>query len=189
VPTSPTVASIIAGLQVQEALKLLHELPVDAGQALVFNGESSRFYKTAFQRRDECLSHETYGEPVELPLSAPESTASDLFAAVREHFETSDITLALDRDLVISLDCRCGHSRPVMKPRERVPAASAACPQCGSEATPQMVHAIESTSPLAARRLEDLGIPSYDIVRLTAGERTKVFLIAGDRQRIMNVPD
>jgi adenylyltransferase/sulfurtransferase len=183
VPTSPTVASIVAGLQVQEALKLLHGLPVDAGQALVFNGESTRFYKTAFQRRDECLSHETYGEPIELALSASDSTAREVFASAAEHLETQGMTLTLDRDLVISLDCPCGHSRPVMKPRERVPVASAICPQCGKEAKPQMVHAIDGASPLVDRPLADLGIPPYDIIQLTAGDQTKVFLLAGDRNR------
>src|SRR5205823_4042886 len=65
VPTAPTIASMIGGLQVQEALKLLHGLPVSAGEALVWNGVANNFYKTAFQRRDGCLSHETYPEPAE----------------------------------------------------------------------------------------------------------------------------
>ena len=36
VPTAPTIASMMAALQVQEALKLLHGMPVAAGSALVF---------------------------------------------------------------------------------------------------------------------------------------------------------
>src|SRR5262245_14014787 len=38
VPTAPTIASMMAALEVQEALKLIHGLPVAAGSALVFNG-------------------------------------------------------------------------------------------------------------------------------------------------------
>ena len=186
VPTAPTVASIIGGLQVQEALKLLHELPVDGGQAHVFNGEATRFYKTAFQRREQCLSHEYYGEPIELPLRASESTARELFIAAADHLQTSDAILALDRDLVVSLECACGHSRPVMQTRERVSAANASCPECGNQARPKFVHQIESSSPLAERHLAELGIPPYDIVRLTSGDDDKVFLMAGDRERIMS---
>ena len=81
VPTAPTVSSMIAGLQVQEALKLIHDMPVESGTACIFNGVTNQFYKTRFQRRDDCLSHETYGEIWELPLSA-EQAAGDLFAAV-----------------------------------------------------------------------------------------------------------
>ncbi len=68
VPTAPTIASMMAALQVQEALKLLHGLPVAAGSALVFNGVANQFYSTRLPRRDDCLSHETYPEPVELAL-------------------------------------------------------------------------------------------------------------------------
>jgi adenylyltransferase/sulfurtransferase len=59
VPTAPTIASIIAGLQVQEALKLIHDMPVSAGEAMVFNGVSNQFYSTRLPHREDCLSHET----------------------------------------------------------------------------------------------------------------------------------
>src|ERR1700730_5032643 len=38
VPTTPTTASVIAGIQVQEALKHIHGLPVLAGKGYVFDG-------------------------------------------------------------------------------------------------------------------------------------------------------
>lgn len=38
VPTTPTTASIIAGLQVQEGVKLLHGLPVLASRGFIFEG-------------------------------------------------------------------------------------------------------------------------------------------------------
>src|SRR5580693_8606567 len=60
VPTAPTIASMMAALEVQEALKLIHGLPVAAGSALVFNGVTNQFYTTKLPFRDDCLSHETY---------------------------------------------------------------------------------------------------------------------------------
>ncbi len=68
VPTAPTISSMIGGLQAQEAVKLIHDLPVLAGEALIYNGVANQFYRTRFQRRDDCMSHETYAEPLELPL-------------------------------------------------------------------------------------------------------------------------
>ncbi len=82
VPTAPTIASMMAALQVQEALKLLHGMPVAAGSALVFNGVANQFYSTRLPFRDDCLSHETYPEPVELPLGRGKHGA-ELFAAAR----------------------------------------------------------------------------------------------------------
>src|SRR5690606_11212651 len=86
VPTAPTIASMIAGLQTQEALKLLHGLPVQAGAAMVFNGIANNFYTTHYQRREDCLSHETYPESIPLSASAATTTAQELFAAARPHF-------------------------------------------------------------------------------------------------------
>src|SRR5258708_33882090 len=40
VPTTPTISSIIAGLQVQEAVKLLHGMPVLAGKGVLFEGHN-----------------------------------------------------------------------------------------------------------------------------------------------------
>ena len=59
VPTAPTISSIIAGMQTQEALKLIHDMPVEAGKIMVFNGVTNQFYKTEIQRKEDCLSHET----------------------------------------------------------------------------------------------------------------------------------
>src|SRR5918998_1206222 len=79
VPTAPTIASMMAALEVQEALKLLHGLPVSAGGALVFNGVSNQFYSTQLPRREDCLSHESYPTPTELPLGQAR-TVAEVFA-------------------------------------------------------------------------------------------------------------
>lgn len=183
VPTSPTIASMVGGLQVQEALKLLHELPVDAGHALVWNGVASSFYKTAYQRREDCLSHETYSEPIELPWAAQHATAHDLFNAVTEELGSDgECRILLDRDLVTAFECTCGHSWPVLRSQFLVEQADAKCLRCDQVAKPRMVHSVESGSPLAGEKLCSLGIPKYDIV-CVANERTEVaILLAGDRE-------
>jgi molybdopterin/thiamine biosynthesis adenylyltransferase len=55
-PTAPTISSIVGGLEVQEGLKILHGLPVQAGTALVFNGESNNLYQTRIPIKPSCLS-------------------------------------------------------------------------------------------------------------------------------------
>lgn len=182
VPTAPTIASMIAGLQTQEALKLLHGLAVQPGAALVFNGIANNFYTTHYQRREDCLSHETYPEAIELPLTAAGATAQELFDAAKSHFKGDEpLTLQLDRDLVVALHCNCGNSRPVMRAQQEVDAKLAICPNCGAAAQPEMIHAIEQTHPLAQEKLASLGIPAYDMVRVTSGGEQQVFLLAADR--------
>ncbi|MCA9123180.1 MAG: ThiF family adenylyltransferase [Planctomycetaceae bacterium] len=183
VPTAPTISSIIAGMQVQEALKLIHGLPVESGVACVFNGITNQFYKTAFQRREDCLSHETYPEAVELALSAHINTANDLFAALAAQCNLEGpMQLELDRDLVVSVSCAdCRTEQRIMKPQQLVGMQHATCPKCGHTAKPSLQHSIAADSELVHEKLAELGIPPYEIVRVqtTAGE--KLVLLAKDR--------
>jgi adenylyltransferase/sulfurtransferase len=182
VPTAPTIASMMAALEVQEALKLIHGLPVAAGSALVFNGVANTFYTTQLPRREECLSHETYPEPVGLPLGH-EATASALFAAARAHLD-GPLTLALDRDLVTAVGCpRCGWSREVYRPRSKVTLHEATCPTCNQPGRPELASAVEEGGPLAGRTLRELGIPAYDIVRVDGTDQSAFFRLDADRGR------
>ena len=187
IPTAPTISSIIAGMQTQEALKLIHGLPVEAGHAMVYNGVANRFYTTRFQRREDCLSHETYAPPIELPLSAAKHTAADLFHALGNGAPTNESwQLELDRDLVISIECTaCQWQRDVMRPIQMVSVEEARCPHCGQIAKPRLEHSIPSTSPLVAKTLGALGVAPYDVVRVITGDEQRTVLLAEDRERVL----
>ncbi len=180
VPTAPTIASMMAALEVQEALKILHGLPVAAGSAMVFNGVTNQFYSTKLPFREDCLSHETYPEPAVLDLghAAP---AADLFDRAREVLG-GPLTLPLERDLVTAIVCpRCDHRVEVFRPRTKVGMAEANCPRCKEPGHPEIINAVEESSPLARLPLARLGIPPYDIVRVDSPESSAFFLLAADR--------
>ena len=180
VPTAPTIASMMAALEVQEALKLLHGMPVAAGTALVFNGVANQFYSTRLPFRENCLSHETYPEPVELPLGRS-NTVHQLFEAARPRLQ-GPLHLVLDRELVVAVDCpRCSWRGEVLRPRVRVKASEAICPQCNEPGRPEFVSAVEEDSPLCAEPLSRVGIPPYDIVRIDGAAESGFFLLAADR--------
>ncbi len=167
VPTAPTIASLIAALQVQEALKLLHGLPIDSGTALVFNGAANRFYKSAFQHRPDCLSHEYYEPILESPLNHRCSLKE-----VGDWLESTENcciqTLILDRDLVVSLDCgACGSRRQVNRPLPLVSMSEAICDACQQPMTPSMLHVVDFDGPLAEQPLAEVGVPDHDIIQLT----------------------
>ena len=180
VPTAPTIASMMAALQVQEALKLLHGLPVVAGSALVFNGVSNQFYSTRLPRRDDCLSHETYPAPTELALGN-DSSVAELFEAVGAQVE-GPLQLVLDRELVVAIECpRCAWRGEVMRPRVKVRAAEAICASCLRPAVPVFTSVVEEFSTLAEETLSRVGIPPYDIVRVEGPAGSGFFLLAADR--------
>ena len=186
VPTAPTIASMMAALEVQEALKLIHGMPVAAGSALVFNGVTNQFYSTKLPYREDCLSHETYPEPTELPIGH-HATAAELFSHARPTLG-HPLTLALDRDLVVAVDCpRCGWRQEIFRPRTKVSMTEAECPNCHEGARPEIVGAIEEGTPIADRPLAGLGIPAYDIVRVDGPGGTGFFLLAGDRAAALGI--
>jgi molybdopterin-synthase adenylyltransferase len=180
VPTAPTIASMMAALEVQEALKLLHGIPVAAGSALVFNGISNQLYSTRLPFRDDCLSHETYPEPIALELGNA-STVRELFTLARPHL-TGPLRLVLDRELVVGIDCpRCSGHQEIMRPRVRVKASEAVCPHCNEPARAEFESAITDDSPLTPLPLSRVGVPPYDIVRIDGAAESSFFLLAADR--------
>ncbi len=166
VPTAPTISSMIAGLQTQEALKLLHGMPVKAGAAMVWNGESNNFYTSAFQRKENCLSHEAYGEAVPAGVGQGDSVEA-LLAALDGR------RLHLDRDLVVSLECpACRVMKEIHRPIAGVTMGEGTCGSCGAVMKTRIVHEVERGTPLAARSLREVGVAPFDIVKVethTAG--------------------
>jgi adenylyltransferase/sulfurtransferase len=179
VPTAPTIASIVAGLETQEALKLLHGLPVQAGAAFVFNGESNNFYTTRFQRREDCLSHESYPAPEGVPLGAA-SAASGLLKAM------GGSSLLLDRDLLVSLSCPpCGTGKSILRPLILVSQKEGMCPKCGQAMRPEIVHEIAGDGPLAKEPLRRLGVPPFDIVKVKTAQGVAFARLDADRREVL----
>jgi molybdopterin-synthase adenylyltransferase len=187
VPTAPTIASMMAALEVQEALKLIHGMAVGAGSAMVFNGVTNQFYTTKLPYREECLSHETFGEPVLTGLGH-DATASALFDRARGSGLMGPLTLPLERDLVSTVECpRCGWKADVFRPRSRVALADAVCPNCREPGRPEMVSIIEQDSALAGLPMSRLGIPADDILRVECDEGSGFFRLDLDRSTWENV--
>ena len=180
VPTAPTIASIIGGIQVQEALKLIHNLPAANGTALVFNGAANRFYQTKYPYREDCLSHEHYEGIHRSPLGY-QSTLQELGEWVKTEIGEDVECLQLDRDFLVSLSCfGCNVVKQVGEPRCQVTADRGMCPECQMPMQSQTEFAIEMGSELARRKLSDLGVPPYDIVKLQTAETTLFVLLAED---------
>jgi hypothetical protein len=171
---------MMAALEVQEALKLIHGMPVAAGSAMVFNGVANQFYTTKLPFRDDCLSHETYPAASESPLSHAQ-TVAELFAYVRPSL-AGRLVLALERDLVTAIDCpRCGWRVEVYRPRTRVGMDEAVCPHCRAPGRPEIVSVVEEGTDLASLPLAKVGVPAYDIVRVDGEADSAFVLLAGDR--------
>lgn len=185
VPTAPTISSIVGGMQAQEALKIIHDMPVDAGQIAVFNGVTNQFYKTKLPFREDCLSHETYPEWEELDMGV-DSTVDAFFARIGEE----EATLHFERDLLVDLYCpACDLRREILRPLKSVKFEEGHCEGCGEVCQTEIIHEIAKESTFGGKSLKDMGIPPYEIVRVSTKDATRFFRLAGDRVAVLGAFD
>ncbi len=163
VPTTPTIASIIGAMQAQEALKLLHHMPVEAGKVTHFNGYTNHVHTTAYLPDADCESHWMYGEITEMPLRAGSTTLGEMVDIVHADLGT-DAVLELDEEVVLSLRClNCNTSEQVLKPMSDVSFEAGHCPNCGEMREVNMTHTVRGDEGFLERSLASVGVPPLHI--------------------------
>lgn len=171
-PTVSTIASIIAGMQVQQAVKHLHGLDVQAGMGLSVNGIGFDAWQVNYTANEECYAHEPATEIVRMPWSAARTTAAEVIEAAARRLGGS-ASLELRHDIMTRRECpKCQHVDEPLQPLAKLGQGAALCTRCGAQARMDTSARIEHGSPLASRTLAELGIPPYDIVRLRSGLQT-----------------
>ena len=180
VPTTPTIASIIAGIQSQEALKLIHNKPVKPGSVMHFNGMTNEMHVTAYMPVEDCESHWTYGEITELPLRADTTTLEDILRIAHRDLG-QDAVLELDQELVLALTCpNCGTREEVLQPISDVGFNRAHCPTCGILRETELSHAITGNENFLTRTLASVGVPALHIIRAYNAQEYRFYELTGD---------
>ncbi len=181
VPTTPTISAIVGGLQSQEALKLIHGMPVHAGQVVHINGMTNDFHTTAYTPDPECASHWVYGDIVELPdRQAATTTGAELLRIARDALGAHAV-IELDQEIVTQLEChQCETVTDVFKPVSQITYNDGLCPGCGELREVHMSHLITGKEPFLHRPLLALGIPPLHIVRARNDEEYRFFELTGD---------
>jgi adenylyltransferase/sulfurtransferase len=190
VPTTPTTASVIAGIQCQEAVKLLHGLEVLTGQGFVFDGTRHQSYVVSYPRKEDCAAHDVDEPITPLTWSVADTPVGRLLDLVRSDLG-SDAVIETNQDLLRSLYCeRCGEEEALFVSLGRVTEAEGRCPHCHEHRTPRIYHAIDGRDQaLLDRRLGDIGIPPWDIVGGRAGFEQRYYEFAGDRAAVLGPLD
>jgi len=180
VPTTPTIASIIGGMQSQEALKLIHSMPVEPGKVVHFNGLTNDMHTTAYVPREECESHWTYGEITELPARAERTTLHDLLRIARVDLGAQAV-IELDQELITSLECPSCHTvEQVLRPLSHITFEAGHCPTCGELRDAQFTHVITGDENFLHRTLSSIGVPPLHILRVQNGTEYRFYELTGD---------
>jgi adenylyltransferase/sulfurtransferase len=189
VPTTPTIASIIGAMQSQEALKLIHSMPVEPGNVLHFNGYTNFMHSTAYLPDENCESHWIYGDVIELPLRAEANTLREMLTIAKADLG-SDAILELDQELVLSLDCNtCNTSENVLKPLAEVSYEDGHCPTCGQMREVNLTHSITGSEDFLDRTLHSVGVPPLHVMRATNGVEFRFYELTGDLATALHFND
>jgi adenylyltransferase/sulfurtransferase len=186
VPTTPTTASVIAGIQCQEAVKYLHGLEVLSGQGFVFDGTHHQSYVVRYTRKEDCPSLEI-DEPVEiLAWRSAETQVGKLLERVRSNLGP-DAVVETNQDLLASLYCiRCQEEEPFFTSLGKVTETQGRCPRCHEHRAPRIFHTLDGKMPgLADRTLAEIGVPAWDILAGRAGLQQRFYEFQGDRPAVL----
>jgi adenylyltransferase/sulfurtransferase len=179
-PTTPTTASVIGAIQVQETVKLLHGRSALLGRGFVFDGAEHSSYATRYPISPDCPWHEPPA-PIE---SRPQFSSSTRLATIWQEAVSSLGTvdaLDLSRELVAHLECpACGARHPVFQPAEKIREDQLRCAHCGAEAIPSFVHSLAGQSDWLEKTAGELGLPAWDILWARRGDQTIGFELSGD---------
>ena len=180
VPTTPTISAIIAGMQSQEALKLINGMPVEPGKVTHFNGFINDMHTSAYNPKDDCESHWTYGEISELPMRAETATLGDLLRIARADLGP-DALLELDQELILDLECpTCKTVEHLLKPISEVSFESAHCPTCETFRETRMTHIINGDEEFLHHTLASIGVPALHILRAYNAQEYRFYELTGD---------
>lgn len=184
-PTTPTISSIIAAVQTQDMLKLIHKMPVEAGKVLVFNGLLNDAYLTEYPVKEGCQSHWIWRDIVELPQCRTDSTTlGQLLAIVRQDLGDEaviEFSAGLGMDFALALRCAaCDTSEPVYKPLYRLTLDDGKCPTCGAYREPVLTHTITGQEDFLDKPLQEIGIPPLHILAARSGSKERYYEITGD---------
>lgn len=185
VPTTPTSASIIAAVQVQEAIKLLHGLDTLAGKGYHFFGLTHDSYVVEYSRKNECYSHDSFNKISSINKSVAEVTLGDLLSLVREKLG-SDAVIELNNDVLTSLSChKCGTSDAVFRSLGQVTEEDGRCPGCNQMREVKTISTLYGDEDFLHLSFRELGIPPFDIITARNGDRRLHIEFGGDRSTVL----
>ena len=185
-PTTPTISSIIAGVQCQEAVKILHGMESISGKGWVFNGLTADSYLTEFQRKQDCYSHDSLDQIVPMDWSAQQTIVAEALAEARRRLGPS-AELELARDVLEKLVCpNCHREETLFTSLGKVKSAMANCPHCpGARREVVTFYKIRGNESFQSKTLAQIGIPPLDILIARTADRAIGLELSADADAVL----
>lgn len=183
VPTTSTMGSIVAAVQVQEAVKLLHGDFDRAlvGKRLVMDCNINDIYVTELSRREDCEGHFRFGDITEVPEFTVANTSAQAILSRFKQETGQDGYLDLGREIVVAMACEpCGTVETLAEPFHVVSEERARCEKCGQIRQLERTHRLRGNEPYAEWPLNRLGLPKLEVLEVRGAGTALWYEMTGD---------
>ena len=177
IPTTPTIASIIAGVQVQEAVKFLHkreDLIVLNGKGFIFNGNNNDSYIIEYQKNNDCPSHYTFEYIEKVDIDFAEAKISDVIEFGKKYFGDDNFRIEFNNEVVYELENEKKKEAKDYFGNMNLMSVKDVKLEDGNLLKIRSFHSLDYGSPLTNKllnkKLSDLKIPFNDILTLRKNE-------------------
>lgn len=193
IPTTPTIASIMGAVQVQEALKLLDasrwEGRTLSGREFLFNGTVGEASVVSLPAKESCFAHSSldFTRLVELEnVTAQKATVAELLAIARQQLN-DDAVIVLNFELCVEIRCpNCQDSIRMLRPERKIFREELVCAGCGHDRYLVTTHTLGGSpsdykEDFLDTTLAALGVPPLEILEARGQNGVSVYLeLTGD---------
>jgi len=187
VPTTSVAASLIAALEVQEAIKYLHGQPTLYGEGIHVNGMWHDFSRVQYRRRDDCVAHDHFEQIVPLGLGVNDIKLGELLDRAEAKLGEG-VTLELSRDVVTSLTCAvCNKTERVRMVLGALREAAARCAVCGTHRVVQFSGIVVRDGDIDLSLTPGgIGVPPFDVIVARQGiDKQEAWLFDADAREAL----
>jgi molybdopterin/thiamine biosynthesis adenylyltransferase len=198
IPTTPTIASIMGAVQVQEALKLLDasrwEGRTLGGREFLFNGTVGEASVVSLPVKENCFAHSTLdlSKLVELEqASAGTTTVAELLSMAGQHLNDEAI-IVLNFELCVEMRCpNCRNATRMLRPERKIYREELTCDECGRDRYLVTTHTLGGSptdyhEDFLDTTLADLGVPPLEILEARGRNGVSVYLeLTGDAAKTL----
>lgn len=167
-PTTATIASMVAAMQVQQALLSLHKMNglLNGGEKIFLGLNPWTAFKVQIQRQENCLAHDLTIEP-------SFNFQFDRRLSMREiilHLDSlgySDVVIWLRNEIIGMMEClnpHCCDRQQVNTPLRRYSESRLACPKCSHERDFQVIRSLSQAEENLEMTLEQLCLSENEIL-------------------------
>ncbi|MDR1761465.1 MAG: ThiF family adenylyltransferase [Bacteroidales bacterium] len=202
--TTPVSASIIAAVQAQEAMKIIHKEELETGHFTSVVGKmfkydgatlNAPFYDDDSEYYDDCIFHEEWEEIVEVSYLSANTSVKDTLQILKSVLEVESATIKLVNDKFVDfLESKNENKKfEVMLPASKIPdyidndeELSHLAEYEGWIYQNEIIE-IDENFPYQDLTLHQIGIPYFDIIKVTHDKGISYVELNADKELYKNV--